>query len=512
VYALHLVQAVRRVHGGVAVTRRDDKPARSPLRKGEPPKTAVILIHGMGEQRPMGSLYDFVEATWSSDSSLVEPHNAKVYCKLSALNAILDLRRVTTRNWSGENPRRVDFFEYYWAHLMVGNTIRSTVSWMTGLLIRRPSSVPPGLKSVWLVGSVLLVLAAGLLMLAAIPAQFAERLLGRDLMALLGLGAAMAGAAAAGWLAPVAGDAARYFSPLPDNVTARENIIRGGVELVERLTRSGKYDRIIVVGHSLGSAIGLDIINIAFGTISPDRWAGAFAENDEARSALADLERSAATAEQTSAARNDREAGATFDPDLYRTRQRRLADALSSGWAEGRAMWLVSDFVTLGSPLSKAHVLIARDENDFAMRKQRRQVPTCPPMLERKRPPRFSFRTGEGILVPHHGAVFAPTVWTNIYFPSFLVLFGDIVSGAVAPLFGRGVRDVRMPSAGLGFRHLHYWRLENSHTPVWIRALRHALNLRKRPDTELWQDGLPAVLEQPAPAARPALAENAEEG
>jgi hypothetical protein len=476
------------------------------------PKTAVILIHGMGEQRPMGSLYDFVEAAWSKDSTMVEPHHGQVYCKLSALNSILDLRRVTTRNWSGEKPRRVDFFEYYWAHLMVGNTIRSTLSWITGLFIRRPSSVPPGLKPVWLAGSVLLVLAAGLLMLAAIPAAFAERLLGRDLVALLGLVAAMAGAAAAGWLAPVAGDAARYFSPLPDNVTARENIIRGGVELVERLTRSGKYDRIIVVGHSLGSAIGLDIINMAFGTISPDRWSEAFGASAEARDALADLESSAARAEETAAARNNRETREAFDPDLYRTQQRRLAEALSSGWAEGRAVWLVSDFVTLGSPLSKAHVLIARDEQDFGKRKERRQVPTCPPILEQKRPPRFSFRTGGGIHVPHHGAVFAPTVWTNIYFPSFLLVFGDIVSGAVAPLFGPGVRDVRMPSAGPGFRHLHYWRLESDHTPVWIRALRHALNLRKRPDAGLWRDGLPVVLDEPGPAAGQARAENAEEG
>lgn len=475
------------------MTNRDDELPESGVASEPQPKTAVILIHGMGEQRPMGSLFEFVETVWSRDSTLVEPHNGQVYSKLSGLNALLDLRRVTTRNWSGEPPRRVDFFEYYWAHLMVGNTIRSTTSWIFGLFIRRPSSVPTGLRSIWLAGAVLLVLAACLLLVSVIPASISGLFLGREEIAMLGGLSALAGLFATRWLAPVAGDAARYFSPVPDNVTARENIIRGGVELVERLTRSGEYDRIIVVGHSLGSAIGLDILNMAFGKISAQHWSQAFGASAHARGMLKRLEKWALQAVEELPADEDQAETKSFVLDRYREDQRGLADALASDWAKGTAPWLVSDFVTLGSPLSKAHVLIARNEDDFSKRQKKRQVPTCPPMLEQKRPPRFSYRAPDGTLVPHQGAVFAPTVWTNIYFPSRLLIFGDVISGAVAPLFGKGVRDVRMPSAGLAFRHLDYWRLPAGHTPVWIRALRHALNLRKRTDAELWRDGLPTL-------------------
>ena len=475
------------------------------------PKTAVILIHGMGEQRPMEKIYEFVEAVWSSDSSLVEPHHGQVYSKPSALNSILDLRRVTTRYWSGDNPRRIDFFEYYWAHLMVGNTVRSTVSWIMSLFLRRPSSVPSGLRSVWLAGSLLLAAAAALLVLAGLPEWITKNFLAREWIVLLGAVSALASFAAARWLAPVAGDAARYFSPLPDNVTARENIIRGGVELVENLTRSGSYDRIIVVGHSLGSAIGLDVLNSAYGRISANQWSDTFANNPQAQDTLKDLDRQAGLALAEPSPADEQSASKNFDLGSYRAAQRRLAKALAVGWEKGNSPWLVSDFVTLGSPLSKANVLIARDEAGLELRIKKRELPTCPPMLEAKRPPRFSFRRHGATSVPHHGAVFGSTAWTNIYFPSRLIVFGDIVSGAVAPLFGKGVRDVRIPFIGFRFRHLDYWRLEPGHVPVWITALRHALNLRERADSDLWQDGLPTSSLMPAEATQQTISSAAKD-
>jgi len=43
---------------------------------------AVIVIHGMGEQIPMGTLNGFVDAVWTSDDSLTnrnkpDPYNGK---------------------------------------------------------------------------------------------------------------------------------------------------------------------------------------------------------------------------------------------------------------------------------------------------------------------------------------------------------------------------------------------------------------------------------------------------
>lgn len=442
------------------------------------PKTAVLLIHGMGEQRPMATLWGFVDALWSKDPDMVEGYNGKIYAKPDRINDSFDLRRVTTRYWKDEPRRRVDFFEYYWAHMMRDNSVKSTIEWIFGLFFRRPSSVPPGLRMIWLAGLAFLIAAIGLFGAAALPTDLAEALFDKPILLALGIASTLGGLFAARWLAPVAGDAARYFSPTPDNVEARQKIMRAGVEVIEKLTRSGDYDRIIVVGHSLGSAIGLDILYQAFARVAPDDWARAHRQN-AADHALLALEKAAARLENT---------GSDADKAAYRTCQRTYAAALREGWKKGQAPWLVSDFVTLGSPLSKANVLIAHDQPSFDLLADRRQMPTCPPKLEQEKPPRFSFLQG-GVAIPHFAAVFAPTLWTNIYFPSRLIAFGDIISGPVAPLFGPAVRDIRMPMIGLRFRHNDYWRLPaprpgrvQAAPPAWITALRQAVNLRLQPE------------------------------
>ena len=63
------------------------------------------------------------------------------------------------------------------------------------------------------------------------------------------------------------GDAAIYLSPEPRNIQARQAVRDAGVALFESL-HSGldaehAYDRIVVVGHSLGSVIGYDILTYA---------------------------------------------------------------------------------------------------------------------------------------------------------------------------------------------------------------------------------------------------------
>src|SRR2546426_1054477 len=45
--------------------------------------------------------------------------------------------------------------------------------------------------------------------------------------------------------------------------------------------------------------------------------------------------------------------------------------------------WLVTDLVTLGSPLAHAAFLLAQDENDLRRRQRQRELPTCPPVAER---------------------------------------------------------------------------------------------------------------------------------
>ncbi|RYG35832.1 MAG: hypothetical protein EON93_06015, partial [Burkholderiales bacterium] len=130
-------------------------------------KTAVLLIHGMGEQRPMESLWGFVEALWISDKAMVDDRRSGVYSKPDEITGNFELRRITTRPWIPPDSRRVDFFEFYWAHLMTGNTIQHVLVWLGSLIIRRPSSVPARLFPAWIVLWVLLVTMLALAGLAA---------------------------------------------------------------------------------------------------------------------------------------------------------------------------------------------------------------------------------------------------------------------------------------------------------------------------------------------------------
>ena len=73
----------------------------------------------------------------------------------------------------------------------------------------------------------------------------------------------------AGKATAVLGDAARYLSSRPDSVEENDQIRQQVLDLLERLHDADdydcnrkRYDRIIVVGHSLGSVIAYDAIRL----------------------------------------------------------------------------------------------------------------------------------------------------------------------------------------------------------------------------------------------------------
>ncbi len=278
----------------------------------------------------------------------------------------------------------------------------------------------------------------------------------------------------------------RGGDPLPDNVAARQRIREAGVDLLRKLHESKKYDRIVVIGHSLGSVIGYDVLNYAWGRINADDLLALHAADPKIMESLSKLEKAAgdllhADDGNFGEARSD-----------YRAAQRDYNLRLAAPSA-GAPLWAVSDFVTLGCPLSKADVLVARDDADFETRKQQRELPTSPPWLEKndnvRKRFRFSYPTEDTVRVPHHAAAFAPVVWTNIYFESFLLVFGDIISGAVSPRLGRGILDVRLRIGAPVFRHLDYWKDPTKQpSKPWLRALRRAVNLKGLDDIVLWPD------------------------
>ena len=188
--------------------------------------------------------------------------------------------------------------------------------------------------------------------------------------------------------------------------------------------------------------------------------------------------------------------------------------------------WLVTDLVTLGSPLTHAGMLIAGDADTFQRRLMERELPICPPVLEAAG---FSYpedyeitvaaesgverRQRRTLRLPHHAACFAPVRWTNLYFPCRMIVFGDVIGGPLcdrtpppARRFGAGVRDVAVTTYAWGglLSHTRYWRAHAQDTgpDAPLARLREALALDDGPTWRARRrTAAPATV-----AAQPALA------
>lgn len=406
-------------------------------------KIAVVLIHGIGEQTPLDTLRAFVAGVLRPPAEDADNDKADFWSKPDAVSGSFDLRRFRSRSVTvgadGETRLRhapVDFYEYYWAHKMAGSSLAHTWQWLSALL-RRPGQVPPRMRGLWVLGWVLvLALAAGIAWLGRWQPAGALALVGGGLLAALKFIQAFA-------LRDYLGDAARYFSPVPGNIAVREDIRRGGVELLRRLHESGDYHRVIVVGHSLGSAIALDLL-YHYWTLCHGQHGAPDKPQSEA-------------IERLEAALKD---GA--EPDLETLRALQL-----DVWRELRANgvpWRVTDLITIGSPLTHFPFLIGLDPAEFAARKDQREIPVSPPVLDDGAIsyPR-TYRTAAGktrtLHQPHHAALFAACRWTNLYFPHSWVLRGDPIGGPLQGRFGNGILDrpVSTRRRGGWFNHTDYW-------------------------------------------------------
>src|SRR3954470_20490823 len=114
------------------------------------PMQAVVVIHGMGEQKPMDTIRDFVRAVWETAGGLTDPavpNSTEVWSKPDVATGSLELRRITTREsiatQTFANGVRTDFFEMYWADLSGGSTWKDVKAWIAGLLFRNPFTRVP---------------------------------------------------------------------------------------------------------------------------------------------------------------------------------------------------------------------------------------------------------------------------------------------------------------------------------------------------------------------------------
>lgn len=497
-------------------------------------KQAVVVIHGMGEQVPMETVRGLTDAVWVKDDTLVPPkrrepglHDARegndIWSKPDSRNRSHELHRMTTE--SDIHGRRTDFYEFYWAHRVHGTTLDQVWSWVTDLLLRNPKKrVPKDVLNVWVALWVLTIISfvvivamsAGIFQMVEQPAAITV------LIAVLGL----ATTALVNWikntvLVKIFGDVVRYTKASPLNIARRQEIREKGVELLETLMglnndlnnpgadgskQKSEYDRIIVVSHSLGTIVAYDILSLAFARINRlvDKNMGGAAEAQ-----IDALEKMIS---------QQMDAGA-LDIDLFQQAQ----DAAFENLQAIGSPWIVSDFITLGSPLTHAEFLISDDENALTEAQAERRYPTCPPQMEhdlRTGEKHFTYlpgkraKVGVDTRIPHHAALFAFTRWTNIYSPRKWFIWGDIVSGPVGRHFGlsttnnssqesnklSGIRDIPvLPPRDennvvkAGFKvpfmtHTKYWNMDTDvgkkqgKTPHHIAVLRKAVNLLRIKD------------------------------
>jgi hypothetical protein len=507
------------------------------------PKQAVVVIHGMGEQIPMGTISNFVRAAWESDKAAGHDKiraPMEVWSKPDNKTGSLELRRITTRqsrdSKSFSDGVRTDFFELYWADLSDNPTWGLVKGWVFSLLWRNPvTRVPHKLLPAWILMWLVTIVVAYALAAVAVTPDFA--IFGVHPFGIIYawpwgakhwvlVGTAVTGLfllAANKVLVPYFGRVVRYLQADPDNIAARKAIRERGMALLDAL-HDGTYERIIIVGHSLGSILGYDLLNY-FWAARPQAYTFASHSTEmelvkKSEVCVADLRAAAEVWEKEPNQVNW--AACEAAKVKFHAAQRALGEALRKRPRPARkpdgtcdpksdTRWLVTDFVTLGSPLTHADFLMTKGRKDFIAKIENRQYSVSPPVREIIEEDHKAAAIAEGFKLDpaeprlmcfpfsqkgkrkgagkdcwqlHHAAPFAATRWTNLHDPSSWLYQGDMVSGPVGgTLFGVGVEDVDLKKTNHNkqsrwFSHTWYWKLgKNGKATERVKELRKALDL-----------------------------------
>lgn len=126
------------------------------------PRQAVVVIHGIGEQKPMQTLRGFVDTllgatpkpSWYErvTGKRLHPEQEpplRFFSKPDRLTDTLELRRLSS--WPPNVPIQTDFYELYWAHLMQGTVWSYIVAWLRMLMFRVPIGAHVRIKLLWAV-------------------------------------------------------------------------------------------------------------------------------------------------------------------------------------------------------------------------------------------------------------------------------------------------------------------------------------------------------------------------
>jgi hypothetical protein len=401
---------------------------------GVPPegevRTAVVIVHGIGEKRPMETLDAFA-------MTALRPHSAHgekrwdYYSLPAEITDSYEARRFASAN--------AEIYEYHWSFLMTANKFAGAMPMTLRLFLRRASNVPDPLLGIW--RYVWIVLLA---MLLAIPALFVSGYALNSDVPVWIIGLVTSAVVLIFWfgLYRIAAralvnktttslvDVARYLDTSPYSYAARR-AIRGGLVDLLRALHDGRYSRIVVVAHGVGTYISYDALT-TFWAETHKLHAGPPAPVKVV--ALDTLEEAA---DRLIA---DGDAGGALDD---------FQDLQFALWQDLRRQgnpWRITDFVSVGAPMALADLLVTRPgvfsgftKSDGVLRRElfeglvrRGALVLCPPRSETL--------PGDSSHSP-----FSVTRWTNLWFPVIRgSLHGDWFGGAVRPLFGPGIRDIAL--------------------------------------------------------------------
>jgi hypothetical protein len=437
-------------------------------------RQAVVVIHGIGNQQPMDTLRGFV-------SRLLEP-NDKMYSSPNRLTDNLELRKLSIGH------KNTDFYEFYWANLVKDVPITDIFVWMLKLIYTR--RLPKRLRKIfWGLRISLPLLTFGIYLLGSRLALFFKD---SDMfkVTIYGFLAVWLVRSSSNLLFKLIentfiqfiGDAVRYTVPTPENIETRSSIRMAGIQLLRNLHEDvdendptmKTYDRIVLVGHSLGGIIAYDILSFL--------WSADNKIFD--KSTDPNLLNQSALDSISAYVQKD-----NLDVAEYQTLQNNLfKEQMKLG-----NTWRISDFITLGTPLAHGAFLLAKDDADFDMKVEQREVAVSPPQMNDDEKQFFyekSFTCEEttlndmGVEIPspvarkikllHSAAQFGVVRWSNFYFNL------DYIGGSMRDKFGKGMVDEEIVPVGKTNQnipvkpHTAYWSAEQ---PEPMGAIRKILEL-----------------------------------
>lgn len=401
-------------------------------------RQAVVIVHGMGEQKPLDMLNRFIDAAIPGKTELVPGSDLPVYYSRPVSESDSYEARLYLARETDEYPQ-TEFYEYHWSHMMQGNKLSDLWETFRRMLFTPIWAVPSGLRIVWVAFWAIILYV--LWLIAGGKIDFGDFKIETLFLMLVGGGATatmltwaltkfLPGKITASFV-----DVVRYLDTSPRSYAVRKNIRKGMIDFLESLHKLDRYERIIIVAHSLGAYVAYDGISYLWTRMNQDHVDPL--PDGEKDTRKKKIEKKVIDALETEAKLllNDPKR----DPVTYQGLQRNLWNA----YRDAGNPWLITDFVTAGTPMYMADKLMTKDEDAFRVRMERRDVAACPPLpdLPGKSNKTFYSYPHLGGHVLYHAAPFSVVRWSNMWFPAHFGFFGDWFGGPLRRLFGAGIKD-----------------------------------------------------------------------